>query len=245
MVAIVRHRAGCGVLWLRARTMALHRRGLVRDSGVREASRSGAALAPTRRARAPTALVQPSCSETCVPAALIASLVRNSPPAHAAPAAHAVALHTPADLLGAWAPRCPVRRPNEIGPHETRARREPTRRPRAADRRTAAPRRHSFAADGDTAVYRACQELVRTLSGPSGNRCGRRHGARPVARRARDPQAASRAAGAKRGSVRTKVLPAPTSLSARRSPPMPRARSRLIASPSPVPSAVRVSSART
>ena len=52
-----------------------------------------------------------------------------------------------------------------------------------------------------------------------------------------------------RGSVSVNVLPAPGALSTVRSPPMPRARSRLIASPSPAPSCgareARVAPART
>ena len=48
-----------------------------------------------------------------------------------------------------------------------------------------------------------------------------------------------------RGNDRVNVLPMPNTLSAVKSPPMPRARSRLIASPSPVPSRVRVSSTST
>jgi len=47
------------------------------------------------------------------------------------------------------------------------------------------------------------------------------------------------------GNVRVNVLPASGVLSTVSSPPMPRARSRLMASPRPAPSAVRVRSART
>jgi diguanylate cyclase (GGDEF)-like protein/PAS domain S-box-containing protein len=55
------------------------------------------------------------------------------------------------------------------------------------------------------------------------------------------PHASARPPGGARRSVTVNADPSPGALRTRRSPPMPRTRSRLIASPSPVPSLVRVS----